>query len=164
MPGPSSIKRSSIPNQSFERSQEPEEIVTFMQTEQYIDINQNNTILTSSSLNIDFRVTEEDRSSVSTLSTPFVSSVSAQARNLKACIYPWSPRVNLPDSDRVNQLISEEQSYDIDELTAIVDNGVPQLNVDQKAIFSKVILAIDNSLPTVLFVDGPGGTGKTFLY
>jgi pantothenate kinase-related protein Tda10 len=49
-------------------------------------------------------------------------------------------------------------------LTQTFENGFSQLNVDQRAIFEKVIIAVESQTPTMLFVDGPDGTGKTFLY
>jgi hypothetical protein len=39
-----------------------------------------------------------------------------------------------------------------------------RLNADQKAIYEEVIQAVLNQQSKVLFIDGPGGTGKTFLY
>lgn len=42
-----------------------------------------------------------------------------------------------------------------------------QLNVDQRAIFDEIITCtnnIDSNVPRLFFLDGPGGTGKTFLF
>ena len=39
-----------------------------------------------------------------------------------------------------------------------------QLNPDKLAIFNTAILAVQNDTPAALFVDGPGRTGKNFLY
>src|SRR5688572_16627755 len=63
-----------------------------------------------------------------------------------------------------NNLIREEQNYDIEEMTQIFENGFSRLNTDQQAIFKKVVIAVENQISTVIFVDGPGGMGKTFLY
>jgi len=41
--------------------------------------------------------------------------------------------------------------------------NIPLLNKDQYAIYNAVMLAIEN-VSECFFVDGPGGTGKTFLY
>jgi hypothetical protein len=79
--------------------------------------------------------------------------------------FPNMPIPNaLPNYEQDNHLIQEEQSYNIEELTQILENGFYQLNVDQRAIFEKVILAVETRSPAMIFVDGPGGTGKTFLY
>ncbi|XP_076901008.1 uncharacterized protein LOC143555322 [Bidens hawaiensis] len=38
------------------------------------------------------------------------------------------------------------------------------LNSYQKYIFDKIMSHVNSDMPGVYFVDGPGGTGKTFLY
>nr|CAG8536686.1 12222_t:CDS:2 [Entrophospora candida] len=53
----------------------------------------------------------------------------------------------LSDCDQDNYLICEEQSYNIEELTQMVENGIPQLNTDQKIAFEKVIIAVENQTP-----------------
>ena len=44
--------------------------------------------------------------------------------------------------------------------------NLPMLNADQLIVFNTVMKAIDDFAvyPKVFFVDGPGGTGKTFVY
>ena len=44
------------------------------------------------------------------------------------------------------------------------DNSLSLLYPDQLAIFHTVVHAVQDSTPAALFVDGPGRTGKTFLY
>ena len=38
------------------------------------------------------------------------------------------------------------------------------LNIEQKAAYDEIMSAIENPMGGLFFVDGPGGTGKTFLY
>jgi hypothetical protein len=38
------------------------------------------------------------------------------------------------------------------------------LNKEQRLIYDKVIQAVNNNKHDCFFVDGPAGTGKTFLY
>ncbi|XP_076937964.1 uncharacterized protein LOC143605899 [Bidens hawaiensis] len=38
------------------------------------------------------------------------------------------------------------------------------LNHDQNVVFDEIMWHVDNDLPYVFFIDGPGGTGKIFLY
>ncbi|KAL4583975.1 hypothetical protein LXL04_008563 [Taraxacum kok-saghyz] len=38
------------------------------------------------------------------------------------------------------------------------------LNTDQKAAYDQIMTHVEGQIPGVFFVDGPGGTGKTFLY
>ena len=44
--------------------------------------------------------------------------------------------------------------------------NVPMLNADQLIVFNTAMKAIDDSAvyPKVFMLDGPGGTGKTFVY
>ncbi|KAK7273081.1 hypothetical protein RIF29_14127 [Crotalaria pallida] len=67
-----------------------------------------------------------------------------------------------PNHDTViPQLIREEQEVQIphSDLDAVND-----LNVDQLNAFNAIMSAVENRQCQVFFVDGPGGTGKTFLY
>ena len=65
-------------------------------------------------------------------------------------------------------LIAIERNYNVDELKAELSEKVPLLNCDQKRAFDTIKDASDNPITNnfnkVFFVDGPGGTGKTFLY
>ena len=56
----------------------------------------------------------------------------------------------------------EELSYNCEALSVEVDQFIPMLNNDQKNIFDTVVHAIENQTPALFFIDGPGGSGKTF--
>jgi hypothetical protein len=43
-------------------------------------------------------------------------------------------------------------------------NLADSLNMDQKAAYEKIMSVVHGDEGGVFFVDGPGGTGKTFLY
>ncbi|KAD4178348.1 hypothetical protein E3N88_26939 [Mikania micrantha] len=38
------------------------------------------------------------------------------------------------------------------------------LNFDKKIVFNEIMRHVNNDLPGLFFIDGPGGTGKTFVY
>ena len=79
--------------------------------------------------------------------------------------FPNMPIPTAPFYDeQSNRLIREEQQYDIEELTKLTEDGIFRMNEDQRAIFDEVITAVETNTPAIFFVDGPGGTGKTFLY
>ena len=63
-------------------------------------------------------------------------------------------------------IIQRELDYNVDEQLAIVVHDVPSLNSDQLSAFTSIMTAVNDSeqYPKIFFVDGPGGTGKTFLY
>uniref|UniRef100_A0A182F499 ATP-dependent DNA helicase n=2 Tax=Anopheles albimanus TaxID=7167 RepID=A0A182F499_ANOAL len=82
-------------------------------------------------------------------------------------------------SDRAvdaNALLGAERSYGIDALDNMLDN-VHRLNADQRAVYDQLIQAVDRSTASeqaadrateeerchLYFLDGPGGTGKSFL-
>lgn len=92
---------------------------------------------------------------------------------------------NLPIANSVkSNLINEEMSYDVNELDMFICQHEPRLNNDQKQAFDMIRTRVDNPNTkgkTILFklspnnyfcykgsnfffIDGPGGTGKTFLY
>lgn len=68
------------------------------------------------------------------------------------------------NNEQTNHLISEEQQYDVEELTKLIENDLPRLNIDQQAMYISVIATVEAGISSVYFIDGPGGTGKTFLY
>ena len=71
----------------------------------------------------------------------------------------------LPNNDKQdNYLIREEQQYNIEELATLTEDDSSRLNEDQQAVYEEVVAAVETKTPAVFFVDGPGGTGKTFLY
>ncbi|GBM86264.1 hypothetical protein AVEN_264514-1 [Araneus ventricosus] len=59
--------------------------------------------------------------------------------------------------------ILREMSYDSDLLLNFVTQREPLLNTDQQAIYRKVLRLYRKSEGGVIFIDAPGGTGKTFL-
>ena len=70
-----------------------------------------------------------------------------------------------------NRLIEDELNYEQIELQKELDNNFHRMNIDQKFIYDLILKKVndyDSNLATyngnIQFVDGPGGTGKTFLY
>ncbi|XP_062213715.1 uncharacterized protein LOC133914676 [Phragmites australis] len=57
--------------------------------------------------------------------------------------------------------IFEERSIEVDHEFASI---VSSLNLEQRYAYDKILSYVDNGNGTAFFVDGPGGTGKTFLY
>ena len=71
----------------------------------------------------------------------------------------------LPNNEQsTNRLIREEQQYDLEELERFTEDSFSRLNVDQRVAFDEIITAVKFKTPVIFFIDGPGGTGKTFLY
>ncbi|KAK9076629.1 hypothetical protein SSX86_004963 [Deinandra increscens subsp. villosa] len=73
-----------------------------------------------------------------------------------------------PDFDAAesanNVLISEERSYDKDNLIVEFQQHFVKLTDEQRSIFNEIISAVEAGNGGVFFVYGYGGTGKTFLW
>ncbi|CAF1060263.1 unnamed protein product [Brachionus calyciflorus] len=70
-----------------------------------------------------------------------------------------------PILNEKNSLIEEELSYDKNNLQKHLNDNLPKLNNDQRNVFDKIVdSAEERSEQKLFFIDGPGGTGKTFLY
>jgi hypothetical protein len=67
-----------------------------------------------------------------------------------------------PAAQPANVVVADEiAKYDAATQAAMRDERVPQLNPEQRAVYDNVMAVIDHR---AFFVDGLGGTGKTFLY
>lgn len=60
-----------------------------------------------------------------------------------------------------NWLLEQESSVVISELEL---ENISKLNEKQKIAFDSIISAFETKTPASFFIDGPGGSGKTFLY
>ncbi|KAG5551379.1 hypothetical protein RHGRI_009707 [Rhododendron griersonianum] len=69
--------------------------------------------------------------------------------------------VNESQDNQLCKEILDEQDIDVSDLDLL---SVTKLNSDQSKAYSKILQAVKNSDGTCFFVDGPGGTGKSFLY
>ena len=69
---------------------------------------------------------------------------------------------------RVPRVVAEEMCYDAASEAARAAQDLPCLNADQRRIYDAVQHAMASveagGAGKLIFVDGPGGTGKTFLY
>ncbi|XP_045511060.1 uncharacterized protein LOC123705982 [Colias croceus] len=65
--------------------------------------------------------------------------------------------------ERINRDYVMENNYDPVDLAEILQTDLSRLTDEQRMIFDRVCRSVDNALGEMLFVDAPGGTGKTFL-
>ena len=63
-----------------------------------------------------------------------------------------------------NELIATELNYDLIEQIAEHDLSLAQLNEGQRKAYSMILHSITDGSQLLHFVQGPAGTGKTFLY
>ena len=62
-----------------------------------------------------------------------------------------------------NRLVQDELAYDVPSLVESIARDEPRLNVDQRSAFTALHAAVDSGRGGMFFIDGPGGTGKTFV-
>jgi len=84
-----------------------------------------------------------------------------QGKTLKD--FPDMPIPNTIDN-MANHLLNEELNYKQSALYEFLNQNVPLLNEDQQNIYDEIMEAIEQSNSACFFIDGPAGTGKTFLY
>lgn len=63
-----------------------------------------------------------------------------------------------------NAYISEQLDYDIQHERQQAEERIPQLNRDQRSAFEHIVDSVSAHSGRLFFLNGPGGTGKTFLY
>ena len=78
------------------------------------------------------------------------------------------PRIKLPNSSGLkelgNRLLNEEMSYNKEEQKEERLRIFGNLNSEQLNAFHSIMESIDKKLGKQVFVDGHGGTGKTYLW
>ncbi|KAJ7678335.1 PIF1-like helicase-domain-containing protein, partial [Mycena polygramma] len=78
------------------------------------------------------------------------------------------PTMPLPqkdwDAEVVNPLIAEQLDYNRGLERERAEQKTALLNPEQRQAFDKIIDSVHNRSGKVYFVNGPGGTGKTFVY
>jgi len=65
---------------------------------------------------------------------------------------------------RVNPQLAAELDYDRDVLHGYINQNLSRLNICQEIAVTTVFNAIAQGEGAIFFLDGPGGSGKTFIY
>jgi hypothetical protein len=65
--------------------------------------------------------------------------------------------------DSLSREILREKSYNLNELKKYVSTNEPLLVIDQKAAYNAILHLINKKQGGLIFLDAPGGTGKTFV-
>ncbi|XP_058762953.1 uncharacterized protein LOC131636353 [Vicia villosa] len=63
-----------------------------------------------------------------------------------------------------NRLIYDERNYDTTSMNSEFENLFAALTDKQRGIYEKIIHAVESQKPTVFFLHGYGGTGKTYMW
>ncbi|KAE8260490.1 hypothetical protein A4X13_0g301 [Tilletia indica] len=67
------------------------------------------------------------------------------------------------DANELPSPLLEELSYDRISQLAFAQQAYTSLTDEQRTVFDEVTLAIQNQTPSAFFIDGPGGSGKTYV-
>ncbi|CAN1777376.1 ATP-dependent DNA helicase PIF1 [Linum perenne] len=67
-------------------------------------------------------------------------------------------------TDTSNTLLAEEMNYDRDALASQLPTELSKLNAEQKHAFDQITYSVYNNKGQLFFIEGFGGTGKTFLW
>jgi hypothetical protein len=81
-------------------------------------------------------------------------------KNLEKYQLP-TPQRNL--GNRLSSEMLRETSYDVKELNAYVAANEPLLVSDQRAAYNAILCLIQKKAGGIIFLDAPGGTGKTYV-
>ena len=65
--------------------------------------------------------------------------------------------------DRLSREMLRETSYDLNDLKTYVSTNEPLLVMDQRAAYNAILDRIKRKAGGIIFLDAPGGTGKTFV-
>ncbi|XP_045797724.1 uncharacterized protein LOC123891897 [Trifolium pratense] len=75
------------------------------------------------------------------------------------------PKLDLPDHVPFNNiLLANELSYDSEEMLILHRNCFASLNTEQLSAYEEIVNSVNNNLGVMFFIDGYGGTGKTYLW
>jgi hypothetical protein len=79
--------------------------------------------------------------------------------------YPDMPKSQMNwENLIVNRLIAEQMIYDPVEQAELAEDRFSHFNCGQRDAFERIMDSVDNDLKKIFFLNGPGGTGKTFVY
>ncbi|GFQ92405.1 ATP-dependent DNA helicase [Trichonephila clavata] len=72
------------------------------------------------------------------------------------------PSPDRPATDLVKSDLQREKQYNDVDLAAIIANNEPLLTDEQKNIYNRIMLAVNDEQGGFFSLDAPGGTGKIF--
>ncbi|XP_045791492.1 ATP-dependent DNA helicase pif1-like [Trifolium pratense] len=79
--------------------------------------------------------------------------------------YECMPQLKDPNNGMFNNILLENEfKYDCDEMKKLHDQYFKELNSEQLSAYQSICATVDDGVGTMFFVDGYGGTGKTFLW
>ena len=68
------------------------------------------------------------------------------------------------DNEVKNPLIGEQLNYNRERERTLAKERIVQLNDEQRHAYNQIISSVESQTGLTFFLNGPGGTGKTFVY
>ncbi|KAJ7029117.1 PIF1-like helicase-domain-containing protein, partial [Mycena alexandri] len=63
-----------------------------------------------------------------------------------------------------NPLLAEQLDYNPAEERALAEADIQKMNTEQREAFDRIIASVEQNLGKIFFLEGAGGTGKSFVY
>ena len=67
------------------------------------------------------------------------------------------------NKNMLSRELTRQTNYDLSKLERLVQDNEPKLTHDQGNVYSSMLANIETKEGGIVFLDAPGGTGKTFL-
>ncbi|KAG0574270.1 hypothetical protein KC19_VG249600 [Ceratodon purpureus] len=94
-----------------------------------------------------------------------IDEILREQSNKNLSLFPPMPIPTLNWSHHCgNRFINEQLQWNREDLELYIQEHEPQLNEEQRYCYDAILSSIEDRSGVVFFVNGPAGTGKTFLY
>ena len=114
-------------------------------------------------LRTQFHILNPDYEQIESLALQEISIILQQSRKSLIDYHLPNPTVDFDSLNRIPRIIAEEKADNPQELLDLWIIGYRSTNVEQKIILDTIRSAITSQRGGLFFIDGPGGTGKTFV-
>ena len=114
-------------------------------------------------LQTQFHILNPDYEQIESLALQEIDIILQQSGKSLTDYHLPNPTVDLNGLDRIPRIIAEEKADNPRELLDLWIIGYRSTNVEQNIILDTIRSAISSQRGGLFFIDGPGGTGKTFI-
>lgn len=73
------------------------------------------------------------------------------------------PEHHNDQANPIDRALFRERNYNVSTLEAFVNSRISMLNIGQRQVYNDIIEKINSDVGAIIFLEAPGGTGKTFL-
>ena len=114
-------------------------------------------------LQTQFHISDPDYEQIESMTLQEINDIlQRSAKSLADYCLP-NPAINFSNLSNIPRIIAEEKADNPRQLLDLWTIGYQSANIEQKVILDRIQSAIVSERGGLFFVDGPGGTGKTFI-